>query len=107
MGATSSLAPVVSTQKVRTHSPVAGSFQFSHRPARPKGERSFMAIAYGCFAFEPRIARHSKNPSIGRMQRRRRYASRNIGSLATVSHFVLIGGRFGAASGAPAGRPAL
>src|SRR3954464_14909972 len=93
--ATSSFAFVVRTQKVRTHSPVAGSFQFSHNPASPNGERSFIAIANGCFAFEPRMAFHSKKPSIGMMQRRLAYASRNIGSFATVSHLALIGGAFG------------
>ena len=31
--------------KVRSHSPVFGLRQFSHSPARPKGELSFMAMA--------------------------------------------------------------
>jgi hypothetical protein len=38
--------------KVRTHSEVAGSRQFSQTPAMPKGERSFMAMAKGCFTLE-------------------------------------------------------
>src|SRR3954452_16125048 len=95
MRPTSSFAAVVMTQKVRTHSPVAGFLQFSQRPARPNGDRSCMAMAYGCFTFAPLIAIHSKKPSIGRMQRRLRYASRNIGSRSTVSALALIGGGFG------------
>src|SRR4051812_31296409 len=82
-------------QKVRTHSPVAGFFQFSQRPARPNGDRSRIAMAYGCFTFAPLIAIHSKKPSIGTMHRRLRYASRNIGSRPTVSALALIGGGFG------------
>src|SRR5258708_427512 len=34
-----------------------------------------------------------KNPSTGTMQRRLRYASRNVGRFGTVSHFALIGFR--------------
>ena len=40
-----SLASVVMTANVLIHSPDAGSFQFSHMPAIPKGEPSFMAMA--------------------------------------------------------------
>src|SRR5215203_3336476 len=95
MRPTRSFAAVVMMQKVRTHSPVAGFFQFSQRPARPNGDRSCMSMAYGCFTFEPLIVIHSKKPSIGTMQRRLRYASRNIGSRSTVSALALIGGGFG------------
>src|SRR6516225_7909605 len=91
MSATISLASVVITAKVLIHSPDAGSFQFSHSPAMPNGEPSFMAMAYGCFARWPLIAFHSKKPSTGRMHRRRRYASRNVGRVFTVSHLALIG----------------
>src|SRR6202040_3389980 len=91
MSATSVLASVVMMTKVRIHSPVLGSFQFSQRPAIPNGEPSFIAIAKGCFAFCPLIAFHSKKPCTGTMQRRARYASRNVGKFRTVSHFVLIG----------------
>src|SRR5437660_11344731 len=77
--------------KVRIHSLEAGSFQFSHIPAIPNGAPSFMAIAYGCFAFCTLIAFHSKKPSTGTMQRRLRYASRNVGRFGTVSYFALIG----------------
>src|SRR5437660_3762335 len=77
--------------KVRIHSLEAGSFQFSHIPAIPNGAPSFMAIAYGCFAFWPLMAFHSKKPSTGTMQRRLRYASRNVGRFRTVSYFPLIG----------------
>src|SRR5829696_2336677 len=87
MRPTRSFAAVVMMQKVRTHSPVAGFFQFSQRPARPNGDRSCMSMAYGCFTFEPLIAIHSKKPSIGTMHRRLRYASRNNGSRSTVSAF--------------------
>ena len=31
--------------KVRSHSPVFGLRQFSHNPAKPKGEPSFIAMA--------------------------------------------------------------
>src|SRR5208337_839488 len=57
MRLTRSFDGVVNTTKVRTHSRVAGSCQFSHKAAIPKGERSFMAIAYGCFPCL--VARHS------------------------------------------------
>ena len=63
--------------------------------AATHGERSCIATAYGCFTFAPLIAIHSKKPSIGTMQRRLRYASRNIGSRSTVSALALIGGGFG------------
>src|SRR4051812_10806554 len=62
MFATSSLASVVIIANVRIHSPEAGSFQFSQMPPTPKGRPSFMAIAYGCLAFCPLIAIHSKEP---------------------------------------------
>src|SRR5947207_13064945 len=91
MSATSSLASVVMIAKVLTHSPGDGSFQFSQIPAMPNGAPSFMAIAYGCFAFCPLIAFHSKKPSTGTMQRRLRYASRKLGRSRTVSHFALMG----------------
>src|SRR6266699_6176003 len=91
MSATSSLASVVIIAKVRIHLPEAGSFQFSQIPAMPNGAPSFMAIAYGCFAFGPLIALHSKKPSTGTIQRRLRYASRNVGRSRTVSHLALIG----------------
>src|SRR6266404_9693003 len=68
--ATSSFESVVMIANVRIHSPEAGSFQFSQMPAIPNGAPSFMAIAYGCFAFWPLIAFHSKKPSTGTMQRR-------------------------------------
>src|SRR6476646_238454 len=68
MLSTSSLASVVMIANVRIHSPAIGSFQFSQRPPRPNGRPSFMAIAYGCLAFCPLIAIHSKNPSTGMMQ---------------------------------------
>ncbi len=42
MSATSSLASVV---MMANDSPEAGSFQFSHTPARPNGAPSFMAMA--------------------------------------------------------------
>ena len=58
---------------VLTHSSLTGSFQFSHSPAIPNGEPSFIAMAKGCFGFCPLIAFHSKKPSIGRMHRRRAY----------------------------------
>ena len=45
MQLTRSFDGVVTTTKVRTHSRVAVSRQFSHSAAIPKGERSFMAIA--------------------------------------------------------------
>jgi hypothetical protein len=66
---TSSFESVVMIAKVRTHSPAA-LFQFSHSAATPKGEPSFIAMAYGCFALSL-IAFHSKKPSIGTMQRLR------------------------------------
>src|SRR5262249_13044055 len=91
MSATRSLASVVTIAKVRVHSPEVGFFQFSHIPAMPNGTPSFMAIAYGCFAFCPLIAFHSKKPSTGTMQRRLRYASRNVGRSRTVSHLALMG----------------
>src|ERR1700746_3910955 len=91
MSATSSLASVVMIAKVRVHSPEVGSFQFSQIPAIPNGAPSFMAIAYGCFAFWALIAFHLKKPSTGTIQRRRRYASRNVGRSRTVSHFALMG----------------
>src|SRR6266550_1529408 len=91
MSLTSSLASVVMIAKVRIHSLEAGSFQFSHIPAIPNGAPSFMAIAYACFAFCPLIAFHSKKPSTGTMQRRLRYASRNVGRSRTVSHLALLG----------------
>jgi len=72
IGRTSELARVVTTQKVRSHSPVFGSRQFSHKAPSPNGEPSFMAMAKGCLTFSPLTAFHSKNPSIGRMHRRRR-----------------------------------
>src|SRR6516164_11079913 len=77
--------------KVRTHSPEVGSFQFSHRPPIPNGLPFLITMAYGCFAFWPFIAFHSKTPSTGRTHRRLRYASRNEGSVLTVSHVALIG----------------
>src|SRR5215203_3988684 len=95
MSATISFAFVVRTANVLTHSPVLGSFQFSQMPASPNGGPSCIPIAKGCFTFSPLIAFHSKNRSTGIMQRRRAYASRNIGSVATVSAFALIGGGFG------------
>jgi hypothetical protein len=67
--------------KVRIHSPVLGSFQFSQRPAIPNGEPSFIAIAKGCFAFCPLIAFHSKKPSTGTMQRRFIRATTPLASL--------------------------
>src|SRR5438552_18095971 len=91
MSAMSSLASVVMTAKVRVHSPEAESFQFSQIPAIPNGAPSFMAIAYGCFAFCPLIALHSKKPSTGTMERRLRYAARKLGRSRTVSHFALMG----------------
>ena len=39
------LEGTVMMAKVRSHSPVFGFRQFSHSPARPKGEPSFMAMA--------------------------------------------------------------
>ena len=45
MRPTSSLTAVVMMQKVRSHSPVDRSFQFSHSPTNPNGERYFMAMA--------------------------------------------------------------
>jgi hypothetical protein len=44
-----------------------------------------------------------KNPSTGRMHRRLRYASRNVGSVEMVSHLALIGLRppVGSLHGAP------
>src|SRR5215207_10923696 len=95
MSATISFAFVVRTANVLTHSPVLGSFQFSQMPASPNGEPSFIPIAKGCFTFSPLIAFHSKNKSTGMMQRRRAYASRNIGSVATVAALALMGGGFG------------
>ena len=68
---------------------------FGYPLAATHGERSCIATAYGCFTFAPLIAIHSKKPSIGTMQRRLRYASRNIGSRSTVSALALIGGGFG------------
>src|ERR1700755_486033 len=91
MSATSSLASVAVIAQVRVHSPEVVSFQFSHIPAMPNGAPSFMAIAYGCFAFWPLIAFHSKKPSTGTMQRRLRYASRKVGRSRTVSHLALMG----------------
>ena len=63
-----SLALVVMIANVRIHSPEAGSFQFSQIPAMPNGPPSLMAIAYGCFALWPLIARHSKKPPAGARQ---------------------------------------
>src|SRR6266576_7040869 len=91
MPATSSLASVVMIANVRIHSPEVGFFQFSQIPEIPNGAPSFMAIAYGCFAFWPLIAFHSKKPSTGTMQRRLQYASRNVGRSRTVSHLALMG----------------
>ena len=68
--ATSSLAGTVMIAKVRTHSPVVRSFQFSHSPGMPKGDPSLMAMANGCLAFWPLIAFHSKKPSAGMRHRR-------------------------------------
>jgi len=68
--ATSSLDGTVTIAKVRSHSPVRGLRQFSQSPARPNGELSFMAMAQGCLARAPLMARHSKKPSTGTMQRR-------------------------------------
>jgi hypothetical protein len=42
-------------------------------------------------AFWPLMAFYSKKPSTGTIHRRRRYASRNVGRVATVSHLALIG----------------
>src|SRR3954447_6126385 len=95
MSATSSFASVVITAKVLTHSPVLGSFQFSQMPASPKPEPSFMPIAQGCLALSPLMAFHSKKRSTGIMQRCLAYASRNMGSLWTVSALALIGGGVG------------
>jgi hypothetical protein len=58
MSATSSLASVVITANVRSHSPEAGRFQFFQMPAMPNGAPSFMAIANGCLAFCPLMAFH-------------------------------------------------
>src|SRR5262249_47989742 len=91
ISATSSFESVVMMANVRIHSPEAGSFQFSQMPAIPNGEQSFIAMAYGCFDFCPLIAFHSKKPSTGTIQRRLRYASRNVGRFRTVSYFALIG----------------
>ena len=71
ISATSSFESVVTTVKVLSHSPVLGSFQFSHRPPSPTGEPSFMPTAYGCLPRPPLIAFHSKNRSTGTRQRRR------------------------------------
>src|SRR6266480_7632982 len=54
-------------------------------------ERCPVFHAYGCFAFWPLIAFHSKKPSTGTMQRRLRYASRNVGRSHTVSHLAFMG----------------
>src|SRR5919112_140802 len=59
MSPTRLLAVVVTTAKVRTHSPVAGSFQFSQRLANPKGARSFIAMANGCLTLLPGMTFHS------------------------------------------------
>src|SRR5262245_55479782 len=69
MSAISSFESVVMMANVRIHSPEAGSFQFSQIPARPNGEPSFIAIAYGCLALCPLMAFHSKKPSTGTIQR--------------------------------------
>jgi hypothetical protein len=45
MSATNSFTSVVMIANVRTHSPEAGSFQFSQMPARPNDAPSFTAIA--------------------------------------------------------------
>src|SRR5262245_9365352 len=79
--------------KGRITSPEPGAFQFSQMPAIPNGAPSFIPIAYGCFAFSPLIAFHSKKPSTGTMQRRLRYASRKVGKSRTVSHLALMGFR--------------
>src|SRR5262249_51607463 len=65
ISATSSFESVVMMAAVRSHSPEAGSFQFSQIPAIPNGAPSFMAIAYGCLAlwhrlpFEKAVDRHN------------------------------------------------
>ena len=58
MSATSSLASVVMIAKVRTHSPVVGSFQFSHSPARPNGEAVLHGDRVGLLRLLPLIAFH-------------------------------------------------
>ena len=45
IGATSSFGGPVMIVKVRTVSPLCGSFQFSHRPAIAKGVPSALTIA--------------------------------------------------------------
>ena len=60
------------TQRVPIHSPEAGSFQFSQSPPTPTGLPSFMEMAQGCLALCPLIAFHSKKPSTGTIQCRRR-----------------------------------
>src|SRR5262249_62272245 len=50
-----------------------------------------IAMENGCLAFCPLIAFHSKKPSTGTIQRRRAYASRNVGNREMVSAFALIG----------------
>ncbi len=72
ISAISSFAVVVMIAKVRCHSPELGSFQFSQTPARPNGAPSLIAMAWGCFAFSPLVAFHSKKPSTSTMQRRLR-----------------------------------
>jgi hypothetical protein len=57
---TSSLEGTVMMAKVRSHSPVLGLRQFSHKPARPKGDPSFMAINKGLQAIAAEVTDYSK-----------------------------------------------
>ena len=70
---TSSLEGTVMTAKVRSHSPVFGSLQFSIAPLGRRVSRlSWLLRRAACM---PLMARHSKKPSTGTMQRRRALAS--------------------------------
>jgi hypothetical protein len=60
-------------------------------PAIPKGETIIPGNGIGLLGPMALDGLHLKKPSTGRMQRLFRYASRNIGSRATVSALALIG----------------
>ena len=83
----SSLASVLMIANVRIHSPVVGSFQFSHRPPVPKWLPSFTAMACYFPCGRPSLAASRDVPAARRGPRMRLSRNGLAPSVRLVSHW--------------------
>src|SRR5579859_1721893 len=85
----SALGSVVIIVQLRIGSPLSGSIQRSHNPAKPNRGWSLSVMYIGVFV-PSSFFRHSKKPSAGMMQRRLLSATRKACFSAALSERALI-----------------